>query len=199
MVLQRIFQSDGKPSPVCCARDKTVRRSAISRKLHDGFCIYGMSGMYRTFQSLPMRNRIQPQNRTRLRFRLLATTTFVLVLIASALMLVFQFGDSEESRAGVAANETMTTGSFIINMGVTPQTTGNGLKPYGMIYDLIRNYSVPVKWVIDPAKTRMPTTFRITRSITKAGRSSSRRNSSRRRLPPALRTGRRRESWAPTR
>lgn len=110
--------------------------------------------MYRTFQSLPMRNRIQPQNRTRLRFRLIVTTTFVLVLIASALMLVFQFGDSEESRAGVAANETMTTGSFIINMGVTPQTTGNGLKPYGMIFDLIRNYSVPVKWIIDPAKTK---------------------------------------------
>ncbi|MCX6172631.1 MAG: hypothetical protein NT048_07320 [Flavobacterium sp.] len=25
-------------------------------------------------------------------------------------------------------------GSFIINMGVVPQTVGNALKPYGMIY-----------------------------------------------------------------
>ena len=47
-----------------------------------------------------------------------------------------------------AATETFTTGAFIINMGVTPQTVANGLKPYGMIYDLIKNYDVPIKWVI---------------------------------------------------
>ena len=47
-----------------------------------------------------------------------------------------------------AANETFTPGAFIINMGVTPQTVSNGLKPYGMIYELIKNYNCPIKWVI---------------------------------------------------
>ena len=48
-----------------------------------------------------------------------------------------------------AQSETLATGSFIINMGATnPNTIANGLKPYGLIYDLIRNNNVPIKWVI---------------------------------------------------
>jgi hypothetical protein len=54
----------------------------------------------------------------------------------------------------LAANETLPTGAFIINMGVIPQTIGNGLKPYGLLYDLIKNYNVPIKWVINPAKLK---------------------------------------------
>ncbi|MDP2174970.1 MAG: T9SS type A sorting domain-containing protein [Bacteroidota bacterium] len=50
--------------------------------------------------------------------------------------------------------ENFLSGSFIINMGISNQTVGNGLKPYGMIYDLIKNYNVPVKWVINPNKTK---------------------------------------------
>lgn len=50
--------------------------------------------------------------------------------------------------------ETITAGSFIINMGVTPQTFANGLKPYGMVYDLVKNYKVPVKWVINTGKAK---------------------------------------------
>ncbi len=53
-----------------------------------------------------------------------------------------------------AANETLTTGSVIINMGQTPQTSANALKPYGAIYDLIRNYQVPIKWVIAQGKAK---------------------------------------------
>lgn len=56
--------------------------------------------------------------------------------------------------ASFAANETISSGSYIINMGVTPQTVGNGLKPYGLIYDLLNNYQVPVKWVINPSKAK---------------------------------------------
>jgi len=47
-------------------------------------------------------------------------------------------------------------GSFIVNMGVTPQTIANGLRPYGMVFDLVRNYNVPVKWVIAPNKSFDP-------------------------------------------
>ena len=51
--------------------------------------------------------------------------------------------------------ETFTTGSFIVNMGgsnsnLKPQ----GLKPYGMIYDLLRNNKVPVKWIINQTKLK---------------------------------------------
>ena len=53
-----------------------------------------------------------------------------------------------------AADEVIQVGSFIVNMGVTPQTTANGLKPYGMMYDLVKNYNVPIKWVINPSKTK---------------------------------------------
>jgi large repetitive protein len=35
----------------------------------------------------------------------------------------------------VAYMDTIKAGSFIVNMGVMPQTIGNGLKPYGFIYD----------------------------------------------------------------
>jgi hypothetical protein len=50
--------------------------------------------------------------------------------------------------------EFIKQGSFIINMGVTPQTVGNGLKPYGMIYDLIKNHKVGVIWSINPNKDK---------------------------------------------
>lgn len=58
-----------------------------------------------------------------------------------------------------AGNETLNTGSFIINMGITPQTFNNGLKPYGMLHDLITNYNVPVKWVINDTKIKDGTDF----------------------------------------
>ena len=53
-----------------------------------------------------------------------------------------------------AANETLTSGSLIIDMGKSPQTVANSLKPYGAIYDLLRNYQVPVKWVIAQGKAK---------------------------------------------
>src|SRR5690349_16335462 len=52
-----------------------------------------------------------------------------------------------------AAVETIPAGSKIINMGVTPQTTANGLKPYGLVYALLKN-NTTVKWVINPNKVK---------------------------------------------
>ena len=49
---------------------------------------------------------------------------------------------------------TIPPGSFIVNMGVVPQTIGNALKPYGMIYELIYAYHVPIKWVIASGKVK---------------------------------------------
>jgi len=53
-----------------------------------------------------------------------------------------------------AQTTTVPTGSFLVNMGITPQTVGNGLKPYGMIYDLIKNYGASVIWSIEPSKLK---------------------------------------------
>ncbi len=54
-----------------------------------------------------------------------------------------------------AQTETFPTGSFIINMGATnPNTIANGLKPYGLIYDLLKNNNVPIKWVIAAGKVK---------------------------------------------
>ena len=47
---------------------------------------------------------------------------------------------------------TFNAGSLIIDMGVVPQTAANALKPYGLIFDLIKNYDVQVHWVINPNK-----------------------------------------------
>ena len=58
-----------------------------------------------------------------------------------------------------AGTESLSSGSYIINMGVIPQTYSNGLKPYGMIYDLIVKYNVPIKWVIEPTKIKDGTDF----------------------------------------
>ena len=56
-------------------------------------------------------------------------------------------------------NETFNTGSYIVNMGVSPQTAANSLKPYGLVYDLLKNYQVPIKWVINPSKVKDGTDF----------------------------------------
>lgn len=50
--------------------------------------------------------------------------------------------------------ETILQGSFIVNTGVVPQNFNNGLKPFGLIYDLVKNYRVPIKWSIEPTKAR---------------------------------------------
>jgi hypothetical protein len=50
--------------------------------------------------------------------------------------------------------ETFNAGSYIINMGVVPQTVGNALRPYGLIYALTTERKIPVKWIIDPIKHR---------------------------------------------
>jgi len=52
------------------------------------------------------------------------------------------------------AVDTLRSGSYLINMGITPQTIGNGLKPYGLIYVLLKNYRVPIQWVINTTKLK---------------------------------------------
>ena len=49
---------------------------------------------------------------------------------------------------------TIDAGAYIIDMGVLPQTINNGLKPYGLVYQLMLVHQVPVMWVISNAKAK---------------------------------------------
>jgi uncharacterized repeat protein (TIGR01451 family) len=51
-----------------------------------------------------------------------------------------------------AAEVTFSPGAYIIDMGQMPQTAANGLKPYGLVYQLVVNNRVPVSWAINPNK-----------------------------------------------
>jgi hypothetical protein len=66
-------------------------------------------------------------------------------------------------------NTNFPQGSFIINTGVSPQTVANGLKPYGMVYDLVKNYNVPVYWSINPNKLKDGTDFLYRGNVYKGG------------------------------
>jgi hypothetical protein len=48
---------------------------------------------------------------------------------------------------------TFQRGSCIIDMGVVPQTYNNGLKPYGLVYQLLNVNKIPVYWAISQSKS----------------------------------------------
>jgi hypothetical protein len=98
-----------------------------------------------------MNNKLQLVQKVRFR-RIVLLCTFSL-FVAGATTILLEFGTPQKAHA-VSATESISTGSFIVNMGITPQTVANGLKPYGLVYDLVTNYQVPVKWVISTTKLR---------------------------------------------
>lgn len=67
------------------------------------------------------------------------------------IMLVVLLTSSTQSWA---ATENFNSGAYIIDMGTSNQTYATGLKPYGLVYDLIVNENVPVRWAIDPNKQK---------------------------------------------
>lgn len=58
-----------------------------------------------------------------------------------------------------AQTTNIPSGSLIIDMGVTPQTIENGLKPYGLAYELINIRKTPVIWTINQSKVKDGTDF----------------------------------------
>src|SRR6187549_879263 len=69
------------------------------------------------------------------------------------LQLGFEALESRETPAAA----TFGAGAYLVDMGQATQTVGNALKPYGLVYDMVTNFKVPVTWAINPAKT----TFRL--------------------------------------
>jgi hypothetical protein len=64
--------------------------------------------------------------------------------------------------------DSVKAGSFIINMGITPQVISKALRPYGMVFEMVNYYKIPVKWIINPAKILYGTDF-IHNAITYKG------------------------------
>ena len=53
----------------------------------------------------------------------------------------------------LSQTKTYSAGAYIIDMGQSTQTIANGLKPYGLVYSLIKA-GIPVDWAIDPLKVK---------------------------------------------
>lgn len=99
------------------------------------------------------RYRLKPKAIAKISLQKAAIVFSVASVFSAVLIVLFQTGPKQEAVAG-SGTAAIPSGSFIVNMGITPQTVANGLKPYGMIYDLIMNYNVPVIWSINPSKAK---------------------------------------------
>ena len=69
--------------------------------------------------------------------------------------------------------QSVPSGSYVINMGVIPQTADNALKPYGLIWELLSEQTVPILWVINPGKAKDGIDFTYNGVDYKGGHSSS--------------------------
>ncbi|KFC60691.1 hypothetical protein [Flavobacterium gilvum] len=86
------------------------------------------------------------------KYKVVKKELFIVLLCISLLVNCFKI------RAQTSQNIEIPSGSFIINMGIVPQTLNNGLKPYGLVYALL-NIECPVYWVINSSKAKDGTDF----------------------------------------
>jgi len=56
------------------------------------------------------------------------------------------FGQSKEQR--------IAPGAYVINMGSNPQTAENSLQAYGLVYEMLKNENIEIKWIINPKKVK---------------------------------------------
>jgi hypothetical protein len=62
------------------------------------------------------------------------------------------YGKAWAIDTGPVGSVVVNPGSYIVDLGQATQSYANGLKPYGLLYDLIVTRKVPVDWVINPTK-----------------------------------------------
>ena len=70
---------------------------------------------------------------------------------------------------GQGSSKSFGAGAYIIDMGAEPQTVENGLKPYGLVYQLLIVEGVPVHWAINPSKGKDEADFTAGGKSYKAG------------------------------
>ncbi len=73
------------------------------------------------------------------------------VFFRNICILLFYLASSYSARGQY---ENIKSGSYIIDMGDPNVSVATHLKPYGLIYDLVENFNVPVKWIIKPGKEK---------------------------------------------
>jgi uncharacterized repeat protein (TIGR01451 family) len=103
--------------------------------------------------------------------RLRAWVLASLILFSSFGAVILEGTISQPSQAQTVASSTkiIKAGAYIIDMGQPVQTVANGLKPYGLVYELVVKKGIPVKWSIDPNKAREGTDFSSGGKIYKGG------------------------------
>jgi hypothetical protein len=102
-----------------------------------------------------MGNRIRQGLRVSLKNKLVIISAAAgIASIALFISFFGYFNTGIQKQAVASGTQTIPSGSFIINMGIVPQSFSNALKPYGMIYELTNTHNVPVKWVIEPTKSK---------------------------------------------
>ncbi|MBV1922792.1 MAG: HYR domain-containing protein, partial [Flavobacteriaceae bacterium] len=80
--------------------------------------------------------------------------TFALFLIVFFIT-IFSYSQNNRTTNSLPAS-TLTdfnVGAAVIDMGISPQTENNGLRPYGLVYELVNNLNIPVYWVIKDGKS----------------------------------------------
>lgn len=71
--------------------------------------------------------------------------------------------------AATAPAKTFAPGAYVIDMGQEPQTVENGLKPYGLVYQLIVTEGIPVEWAIAAGKQKDAADFTADGKTYRAG------------------------------
>lgn len=67
------------------------------------------------------------------------------------------------------AQITIPSGSYVIDMGVNAAVKPAGLRPYGMIHELVKYYKLPVLWVIRDGKAKDAVDYTIAGKSYKGG------------------------------
>jgi hypothetical protein len=73
-----------------------------------------------------------------------------LLLVSCSFLLVSVLLQGQATYCGSTGE--FQVGSCVIDMGVQPQTDANGLKPFGLLYQLVNVQKIPVYWSIKPGK-----------------------------------------------
>ncbi|MGB7740521.1 MAG: hypothetical protein WBM03_15540 [Steroidobacteraceae bacterium] len=55
---------------------------------------------------------------------------------------------------GITDYVTIPAGSYIVDTGSLAPTVANAMRPYGLMFELVKNQKVPVLWAINPAKAK---------------------------------------------
>ncbi|MDH3293616.1 MAG: hypothetical protein OER95_04765, partial [Acidimicrobiia bacterium] len=76
----------------------------------------------------------------------------VVALLATQLVLAPTPSEGASWPLG-STTTTFPAGAYVIDMG-QPQTIETGLKPYGLVYDLMINGHIPVTWSIGEDKVK---------------------------------------------